>query len=63
MILPDMTLEGFEKFTAELVHRGHPAESAALMGDVIETDKKGKWIVRNESGKIIDRIDPLADEE
>jgi hypothetical protein len=48
-----------DEMAAELVRRGLPGDYAALIGDVIETDENGKWIVRDESGRIIDRIDPL----
>ena len=53
-----MTLQELEAFAAEMVRRGLPGEYAALIGDVIEEDESGKWIVRK-NGKIIDRIDPL----
>jgi len=46
-------------FAKELEARGHPADYAGLIGDVIEEDETGKWIVRDASGRIIDWIDPL----
>jgi hypothetical protein len=55
----EMTPQAFDEMIAELVRRGLPAEYAALIGDVIEEDVNGKWIVRDQTGKIIDRIDPL----
>jgi hypothetical protein len=43
----------------ELVRRGLPAAYAALLGDCIEVDENGKWVVRNLDGEVIDRIEPL----
>jgi hypothetical protein len=43
----------------ELANRGLPREYAAFIGDCIEVDENGKWVVRNEKREIIDRIDPL----
>lgn len=52
-----------EEMIAALVARGmersRAADYAARLGDTIKEDEAGKWIVRDDAGQIIDRIDPL----
>ena len=58
-----LTPETFEQMVAALEARGlersRAADYAARIGDTIEEDEAGKWIVRDDGGHIIDRIDPL----
>lgn len=58
-----LTPETFEQMVAALEARGmersQAADYAARIGDTIEEDDAGKWIVRDDGGQIIDRIDPL----
>ena len=54
-----------DRTVAVLVRRGLGRERAALyaslIGDTIETDDAGKWVVRDEAGAVIDRIDPIEE--
>ena len=58
-----MTPEDMDRTVAVLVRRGLGRERAALyaslIGDTIETDDAGKWVVRDEAGAVIDRFDPI----
>jgi hypothetical protein len=58
-----MTPEGLEQRVKTLIRRGYTDQQAedyaVWIGDVIEIDHNGKWVVRDESGKIVDRIDPI----
>jgi hypothetical protein len=58
-----MAIDAMDALVRELESRGLSkavAERyAVLIGDVIEEDENGKWIVRDESGVLIDRIDPI----
>lgn len=62
-----MNLEGFKMFAGALRARGFDEAKAqkyaALIGDTPETDAAGKWIVRDDSGIILDVIEPLLVEE
>jgi len=57
-----MTIEGFKKRAKILVARGYAEEEAqrlsVLLGDVIEP-VDGKWVIRDENGEVVARIDPL----
>lgn len=57
-----MTIETFAERTKILVARGYSAEEAKrlsiYLGDVIE-EVDGKWIIRDNEGEEIARIDPL----
>lgn len=58
-----LTPETFEQMVAALEARGlersQATDYAARIGDTIEEDEAGKWIVRDDGGQIIDRIHPL----
>lgn len=58
-----MTIEGFRERIKVLKSRGYSKEKAeliaGLLGDVIEEDKDGKWVVRDEDGNVVDRVDPF----
>ena len=60
-----MTPEGMNAMVAVLMRRGLGRERAAfyarLIGDTIEKDDAGKWVVRDEAGAVIDRIDPIEE--
>ncbi len=57
-----MTPDGMEQIAAALVERGYSRDIAeryaALIGDTIE-EENGKWVVRDEQGAVLDRIDPI----
>jgi hypothetical protein len=58
-----MTPEGMERGAVILMARGMDEEKAylymQLLGDIREEDHSGKWIIRDETGAIIDRIEPI----
>ncbi|HEX3717497.1 MAG TPA: hypothetical protein VH595_05970 [Verrucomicrobiae bacterium] len=58
-----MTPEGMERGAVILMARGMDEEKAylymQLLGDIREEDDSGKWIIRDETGAIIDRIEPI----
>jgi hypothetical protein len=58
-----MTEDQFHDRVAELRRRGFSADEAeriaGALGDAILTDDQGKWIVTDETGQEIARIDPL----
>ncbi len=58
-----MTPRGMEEMIAVMVARGmersRAADYAARIGDTIEHDDAGKWIVRDDAGQVIYRIEPL----
>ncbi len=57
-----MTPELFDEAVAKLVARGYAKDNAIeianAVGDDIE-EEAGQWIVRDDQGNIITRIDPL----
>ena len=61
-----MTLKDTERMFQALVARGFTREKAenyvVWIGDTIEVDQKGLWVVRDENGKIIDRIEAVVEE-
>ncbi len=62
-----MTPEGMVKRVQRLIKRGYRREVAedyaSFLGDIIEEDAQGRWLIRNEQGHVIDAIKPLEESE
>jgi hypothetical protein len=58
-----MSEDEFGYLVSALLDHGIPqdmAESyAARLGDTIEEDPNGKWVIRDDAGWIVARIDPI----
>jgi hypothetical protein len=61
-----MTPDGTEAMFGALTKRGYKPEVAELylasLGDVIEEDAQGRWIIRDDQGRVIDAIQPLEED-
>lgn len=61
-----MDLEGFKQLVQALRARGLDEATAqtyaALIGDTPETDAAGQWVIRDESGRVLDTIAPLMEQ-
>lgn len=58
-----MSANSFLELVAALVDRGYAKDKAedyaSRLGDTIEEDADGKWVIRDDQDAVIDRIDPL----
>lgn len=58
-----MTPDDLEEMAKILISRGYAEDTAwdyaVRIGDTPAPDKNGKWIILNDAGEEIDRIDPL----
>ena len=58
-----MTEEDFSAPINELISRGYTRDRAEqlvfALGDIIEEDNDGLWVIRDEKGFVMDRIKPL----
>ena len=62
-----MTTDGFANRVRALIKRGYDPDTvgnyAALLGDIIEKDAQGRWVIRDESRRVIDAIEPIKETE
>jgi hypothetical protein len=58
-----LTTSGIEKLSLALVEHGFDlamaTRYAALIGDTPEVNAAGLWVIRDESGTILDTISPI----
>ena len=58
-----MTYEGMVEMAVVLQERGlsedRPLHYASLIGDTPELDEDGKLVIRESSGTVVDRIEPI----
>ncbi|HNQ89112.1 MAG TPA: hypothetical protein PKM73_10900 [Verrucomicrobiota bacterium] len=61
--LADMPPDGLEELAHGLMKQGLPEETAwdyaVLIGDTPEQDEDGKWVVRDDKGNVLARVDLL----
>lgn len=60
-----MTPEGMEEVVQVLIARGYPRATAedysARLGDTIEEDAEGRWIIRGDQGEVLEVIDSILE--
>lgn len=58
-----MSFEEFNALIEGIMAQGYDEEAAsyfaALIGDTPAVDKQGRWVVTDESGKLLATIDPV----
>ena len=58
-----MSPEGFQELVDALLARGLSKEKAEdyaeRLGDTIEVDEGGRWVIRGDDGSVLDRIEPI----